>query len=190
MKIWRTLKDMKKLVSDVMLANTNADEEKVQVCIDLKDNELMSVRKDVAGELIIGFAKEVAKEDERTRDFTDDDWDNFEERVRTDILYTLDFTSNCVADEDDFYEKFKENVKDIIKDMQASFYEVEVELEFRIMRVTIPVKARSKDQAEEWVENMPYSDIYNYMDDVEIEGVEVDDIDEVDDYDRDYEDAT
>jgi len=192
MKIWRTLKDMKKLVSDVMLANPGTDEEDVTVCIDLTPQELAKAQRNVAYDLIVGVTKEYAKADERTKDFTDKEWDTFEMKVSDEIMNGIDFTKSCPFD-DEFFTSLQKKALAIVDYMQASFYEVEVELEFQPIRVTIPIKARTKEDAEEYAENMPYSDIHNYMDedDVEISSVTVEDTDNVDDdYYRDYEDAT
>ena len=192
MKIWRTLKEMKDLVATSMLANPGTDEEKVTICLDLTSQELAKAQRSVAYDLIVGVAKEYAKTDERTADFTDKEWDTFETKVADEIVDDIDFTKSYPFD-DEFFTSLQKKALDIVENMQASFYEVEVELEFVPIRVTIPIKARTKEDAEEWAENMPYSDIYDYMDmdDVEISSVSVESTDNVgDDYDRDYEDAT
>ena len=192
MKIWRTLKEMKNLVATALLANPGTDEEKVTICLDLTPQELAKAQRNIAYDLIVGVAKEYAKTDERTEDFTDKEWDTFEMKVSDEIMNGIDFTKSCPFD-DEFFTSLQKKALGIVESMQASFYEVEVELEFQPIRVTIPIKARTKEDAEEWAENMPYSDIYDYMDmdDVEISSVSVESTDNVgDDYDRDYEDAT
>lgn len=192
-EIKRTLGELKNKVLDAETKGFSGD---VNLYIELKPEERDVIAKDACGDLICAFAKKIAEEKDETKNWRSDDWDEFNENVLNDIVEKasfIDFEMSMDACEG-FVNTLENKVDKILDDMAAKMYEVTITITAKV-DVTIPVLAKSRDDAEDWVKNMSYSDIDDYReDDMEIDDTDIQDVDECtnmgpDDY-GDYEDAT
>lgn len=190
-EIRRTLGDLKNMVIDAEQKDFST---RYLLPITIHPDEREKIARDVCGDLIVAFCKQIAEQRDDTNDWTDEEWDTFYDRCYENIVYKasfIDFETSmdcCVG----FVSTLEDAVAEIVESMAVKMYEVTVTVMSK-QTITIPVKARTQDEAEDWVNNMEYKDLGDYaIDDPEVDETTVDEVDEVSntpsDY-TDYEDA-
>ena len=185
MEIRRTLGELKNLVID---AEQKDESTCYKVPITLTKDEVSRIVRENVAEIVLGFAKRIAQDNDACADFTSDDWDEFNDSVLETFVNVTDFTE--ATNGDFLVGRLEENVEAVLEDMQTRFFEVSVTVTSTV-EVVVPVKARSEREARAWVENMSYSDIGDYAeDDPEISDVDIEDIERSDSGYGNYEDAT
>ena len=190
-EIRRTLGDLKNMVIDAEQKDFST---RYLLPITIHPDERERIARDACGDLIVAFCKQIAKMRDDTNDWTDEEWDTFYDKCYEDIVDKasfIDFETSMDCCEG-FVNTLEDAVAEIVESMAVKMYEVTVTVVSK-QTITIPVRARTIDKAEDWVNNMEYSDLGDYAtDDPEFDDMTVDDIDEVSntpsDY-TDYEDA-
>lgn len=151
-EIKRDLGYLKNLVTDAEEKEQKAD---YRVSIPLTESEVEDLKNDFQADVIILLAVELAKQNELSRDFDEDDWENFRDEMYYEVKY-YEYTTD-----ESFMTALTKKVGSVLESMQAKVYEVTTII---TMSVTIPVFAKNEDDAGSWVENMSEYELSKYLD--------------------------